>query len=463
MSRAGTRKGGRKSASREAREGGREGRRPLVDGDLVVRHVDRKRAGALILLAFLVYNANLRPISAGDCYPARFLPFSLWGRGSLTLDSVRDVARVGRADGLAIPYWMMLSRQGWTVSSYPLVTPVLVTPLYGPAAAVLRVTGWKREHLAVAGPVMEKLAASVLTSVAVGLLYLLLRRRLDRGLATLLAVAFAFGTNTWVTSSQALWQHGSTQLLSIVALLALTGERRRWHLALGGAACGLIPFNRPPDLPLALAIGLAALTLERRRAWPFVLSAVMAAAPFAALNWLFFEHVGGGYFRMQGISGHFSHSIPIGVAGLLVSPGKGLFVFSPFLLLLANRIRRPAGGDGHDALDACLAGGFALTLLLLASGDFRGGFCYGPRFLTGILPALFWLLAPAVRRLSPAGIRAFAAAVLVGALIQAVGAFCYPHGGSDNGDVWSLRDAPYLVEPRAGIAPRELFVRPPGR
>ncbi|MCL4810121.1 MAG: hypothetical protein KJ062_20365, partial [Thermoanaerobaculia bacterium] len=58
------------------------------------RRLDWKRAAALFLLAFVVYNANLRPISAGDCFPARFLPFSLWGRGSLTLDPVRDVARV---------------------------------------------------------------------------------------------------------------------------------------------------------------------------------------------------------------------------------------------------------------------------------------------------------------------------------------------------------------------------------
>lgn len=51
---------------------------PVVEG----RRLDRKRAGLLFLLAFLVFNANLRPISAGDCFPARFLPFSLWGRAA---------------------------------------------------------------------------------------------------------------------------------------------------------------------------------------------------------------------------------------------------------------------------------------------------------------------------------------------------------------------------------------------
>ncbi|MBK9963617.1 MAG: hypothetical protein IPP07_01420 [Holophagales bacterium] len=216
---------------------------PVVEG----RRLDRKRAGLLFLLAFLVFNANLRPISAGDCFPARFLPFSLWGRGSLTLDSVRDVARMGRVQPFSLPYWMMRTREGWTVSSYPLVTPVLVAPLYAPAVGALRLSGWKRQDLAVAGALMEKVSASILAASSVALMFLLLRRRLNPRLSTLLTVAFAFGTNTWVTASQALWQHGATQFLALVCLTMLTGERSGpWRLALGGAACGLIPFNRPP-------------------------------------------------------------------------------------------------------------------------------------------------------------------------------------------------------------------------
>lgn len=434
---------------------------PGVEGP----RLDRRRAGLLFLLALLVFNANLRPISAGDCFPARFLPFSLWGRGSLTLDSVRDVARMGRVQPYSLPYWMMRTREGWTVSSYPLVTPVLVAPLYAPAVGVLRLTGWERQDLALAGALMEKASASILAAGSVALMFLLLRRRLNPPLSTLLTVAFAFGTNTWVTASQALWQHGATQFLSLVCLMALTGERGGpWRLALGGAACGLIPFNRPPDVFLALALGVAALLLERKRAWPFVAAAVAAALPFAALNWLFFQHVGGGYFRMHGIGGFFSWTtIPVGLAGLLVSPGKGLLVFSPFLLLLAVRAWRPAPGDRHGLLDACLACGALLTLVFLASGDFRGGFSYGPRFLTGVLPFLFWLLAPVLRDTAPAGVRAFAVAILAGIAIQAVGAFCYPYGGSDNGDPWRLRDAPFLVEPRAGLASPDFLLALRGR
>jgi hypothetical protein len=405
-----------------------------------------------------VYNSNLRPVSAGDCYPARFLPFVMWGRASLTLDSVMDVARVGVAEPQGIPFWVMRSRSGAFVSTYPLVTPVLVAPLYAPAVAALRLSGWRRDQLAYAGALMEKVAASTVASVTVGLLYLLLRRRLRLPQATLLAVAFAFGSSTWITSSQALWQHGTTQLLSALALLMLTGRLTSARLVVAGAASGLIPFNRPPDLPLALALGAAALLTARRRSWPFVAGAIGAAIPFAALNVVMHGHVGGAYFRFITFENFYRESFFVGLAGLLVSPAKGLFFFAPFLLLLLIlRIRRPTPGDGYGRLDACLALAAVGSLALLAKTDFRAGYCYGPRFLTGLLPALFWVLAPAMRDLSRATRRLFVAGVSVGVGMQAVGAFCYPRGLSDLRSAWSIREAPVIVEARAGLACPELL------
>ncbi len=419
---------------------------------------DPGRALALCVLAFLVYNANFRPVSAGDCYPARFLPFAIWGRGSLTMDSVLDVARVGFAEPHAVPFWMMRSPSGAYVSSYPLVTPVLVTPLYAPAVAALRLSGWRRDQLAYAGALMEKLSASAVAAATVGLLFLLLRRRLEPRPAVLLTIAFAFGTSTWVTSSQALWQHGATQLLSCVALFALTREPSAARLAVAGIACGLIPFNRPPDLPIALALGAVALLAARLRSWPFVAGAIAAAIPFATLNVVMHGHVGGGYVRFVTVENFFDGSIGVGVAGLLVSPAKGLFFFSPFLLvLLVLRLRRPMPGDGYGRLDVALLLAVVGTIALLSKGDFRGGYCYGPRFLTGILPALFWVLAPATRDLSRATRGLFVAGIVVGAAMQAVGAFCYPNGLSDLRSAWSIREAPFIVEARAGIACPELL------
>ena len=44
-----------------------------------------------------VYNANGRAISAGDAFPARYLPFAIWAHRTLTLDPIDALTTQGRA------------------------------------------------------------------------------------------------------------------------------------------------------------------------------------------------------------------------------------------------------------------------------------------------------------------------------------------------------------------------------
>jgi hypothetical protein len=168
------------------------------------RSRDHRIDGALFVSVFLLFNANFRLIGYGDSYPARFIPFVVWSRGTLALASLADEVRMAHSD----PYWVMRSRQGELISAYPIVTPLLATPLYYPAVKLLDARGWTYGRVQRWAEVMEKLSASFLTSAGVALLYLLVRRRAPPGDALLLTAAFAAGTGTWAICSQALWQHG---------------------------------------------------------------------------------------------------------------------------------------------------------------------------------------------------------------------------------------------------------------
>ena len=171
------------------------------------------------LCCLLIYNLNGRSISAGDTYPARYQPFAIVGHHSLLLDSIATVTAQGRS-GTA--YWLLPVRSGHIISLYPVVQPVLIAPLYLPAVAYLQLQGWTETRLDHLARVMEKITASLIASLSASLIYLLLRRRADAPVALLLTIAYAFGTTTWVISSQALWQHGIAQLLLIGLLLLLT-------------------------------------------------------------------------------------------------------------------------------------------------------------------------------------------------------------------------------------------------
>jgi hypothetical protein len=94
---------------------------------------DRRAAFALVVLALAVYNLNFRVIQDGDTVPARLLPFALW-RGSFDLDSMAGLAtRVPPGKPYDEPYWLWRSPAGHLFPKYPIVTPVLVAPLYAPA------------------------------------------------------------------------------------------------------------------------------------------------------------------------------------------------------------------------------------------------------------------------------------------------------------------------------------------
>jgi hypothetical protein len=423
---------------------------------------DFRFAALLGLAAFLLYNLNFRSISSGDCLPARFLPFAVLEEGSLHLDSVLEATRQ-RYDP-TITYWILPSRDGRHASMYPLVTPLLATLFYIPGWLYLKHAGWTYENLVFVGAFMEKIAASAVASITVGVMFLALRRRVGRRSALLLAAIFAAGTNTWVIGSQGLWQHGTGELLSAIALLAITGRPSWWNVLVAGAAAGLLPANRPPDVLLAAGFGLYALFWARKRAPLFVLAAAAPGALAAAYNLWMFGNLFGGYGLIGATqpSFFFRGSVPIGAAGLLFSPGRGLFVFTPFLLFLPVLFRRSLSDRGNRGLTLCLAGGLILQLLLYARTEWRGGYSWGPRYLTDMLPILIWMLAPVVESLARWPRRTFLAAALFSVAVQFVGAFFY-QGQSDilihlgPGDPallpWRLEHTPYWVELDSGLAP----------
>ncbi len=226
---------------------------PAARSDAGVRPRSRLWTSAFIgLCCLLAYNANRRAIAAGDTYPARYLPFAIVQHRTLFLDPVAEITAQGRA---STAFWMVRRPDGHVISLYPVVVPVLVAPLYVPAVAYLRLTGWSAARLDRVARIMEKLSASLVAALSASLLYLLLRRRARESVALLLTVAYAFGTTTWVISSQALWQHGMGALLVVAVLLLVTGPPTLPRVLAAGVLCGLLAANRPPDAILAAALG----------------------------------------------------------------------------------------------------------------------------------------------------------------------------------------------------------------
>lgn len=415
----------------------------------------------LALGCFLVYNANLRAIAAGDTFPARYQPFGILRYGTLALDPIRPLVQQGFAPNEA--HWMREGRGGRSISLYPVVVPVLLTPLYVPAALSLSARGWPAEAVDRAARVMEKLCASAIASASAALLYRLLRRRAPPRTALGLALVYAFGTSTWVISSQALWQHGLAQLLLVGALLLVTGPATPGRALAAGALLALAAGNRPPDALLAVAIGVHGLYWAGRRVPWMAAGAVVPAGLVLAYNLGLAGHWAGGY-GLAGGRADFHGDVLSGLAGLLASPTHGLFVFSPFLLAVPLAFPR-VWAAGERGLTLALCVGMALQVLVYATLDWSGGVSWGPRWLTDLVPLLCFLLPPAVAGLRGAARVLFAAACAASVAIEAIGAFFYMGVGDAavlaapdrRRALWDVRNAPFVAELRHGPAPRDLW------
>jgi hypothetical protein len=425
------------------------------------------RASLLIgLCCLMVYNANGRAISAGDAYPARYLPFAIWRYHSVLFDPIAKLTAQGRGD---TAFWMVHSPGGHTISLYPVVLPVLIAPLYLPAAGYLHLRGWTDERLDHTARVMEKLSASLVAALSASLLYLLLRRRAAAPIALLLTLAYAFGTTTWVIGSQALWQHGMAELLVIGLLLLLTGPCTAPRALAAGLLCGLIAGNRPPDVILAAALGAYGLFWAgRSRAALLAAGAALPMGLVLLYNLGVAHHFAGGY-GLMGRASFFRHDLLSGVGGLLISPTRGLLVFSPFLLFLILAWRYWPRDRGERGLTLAMCAGVVLQVLLYAKTDWRSGIAWGPRYMTDLLPLLLWMLVPVVAALRGLGRMGFLLAVGAAVAIQAIGAFWYTGVtdsaifADDSGPhpmraAWSWRNAPFVASLQHGLAPAELMI-----
>ncbi|UCF95435.1 MAG: hypothetical protein JSW39_15240, partial [Desulfobacterales bacterium] len=190
-----------------------------------------------------------------------------------------------------------------------------------------------------------------------------------------------------------------------------------------------------------------------------------AGAPMlVGLSLAFYNYTIFGNIRGVHAAHAFDTALLAGLSGLFVSPGRGLFVYSPFLLFIFVGIYMWLKCDrGFRAPIYTISFAFVVLHVVLVSRYFAwwGGWNYGPRYLTDVTPCLMILLLPGLdfifRHRLAKRIFVLLAGVAVG--IQMVGAFCYPRGHWDDRPVsvtdkplrlWDWRDNPIFRNAVAG-------------
>jgi hypothetical protein len=240
----------------------------------------------------------------------------------------------------------------------------------------------------------EGFIASLCTALAVTLFFVAARRRLEALPAFLLTLALAFGTGLWSTASRVLWQHGPSAAALAAVVLLLTEESddgRRWAFWLGLAGA-LAYVLRPTNALTALGL-LVYVALRRPRRLPaFVLGASLLAVPFCGANLALYGALLPPYFRPEMLGGSHAHFLEA-LLGNLVSPARGLFLWTPVLLLglgsaFLRLVRRTLPPEETWMLAVVVLHWGFVSLL----SQWWAGHSVGPRFFSDVSPYLCWLL-----------------------------------------------------------------------
>jgi alpha-1,2-mannosyltransferase len=277
-------------------------------------------------------------------------------------------------------------------------------------------------------------AAAAWTASAVLLMFLALRPRLGTRLSVVSAAVFAFGTPTWSVSANMLWTHPVTQFG--LAGAAFAASRSRWWLA--GMCLGVGMLGRP-HLALVAAILGVGMSWAKRDLKPLLQVAVPTIAALGLLlvwnRWMFgvwsiggayggkAEAAAGGFHGSDEWSGRFPQVT--NYLGFLLSPDRGLLVWTPVVLLLVPALRR--GWREFPTWSKLLAlGGFAYTFVQLRINYFPGGdgfygYRHGLELLTCLTPLLAFALpwsGRLARRLMPVVAAMQVGAIMLGAVTE---------------------------------------------
>src|SRR5690606_15347113 len=142
-------------------------------------------------------------------------------------------------------------------------------------------------------------------------------------------------------------------------------------------------------------ISLLVVWQYRRDALRFFVGAALVALPFFAFSLGVFGRVLPPYYR-----GHYILALDIqavleALAGLLVSPNRGLFTFSPFLLFGLVGLGLKLRDRSLSLLDAALFVIVGLHWLVMGAYiNWYAGHSFGPRYMSDVLPFLMFFLIP---------------------------------------------------------------------
>ena len=295
-------------------------------------------------------------------------------------------------------------------------------------------------------PGIELFVASVMIAVTTVFIYLIGHGFLDRQYAFLISLVFAFCTSAWSTASRGLWQHGPSMLtLTITLYLILRGKNNPKLLQFASIPLAFSYVIRPTNCIPAVLLTVFMVVYHRQHFLRYILWALVVAVPFVLFNLSIYRSLLSPYYHLYS-SFRFDLGILWSLAGHLISPSRGLLIYSPILIFSIYGIAAGIKKGEFKPLDWFLLLILFVHWIVISSfSNWWGGFCFGPRYLADMLPYLIYFLALGIARiLQYKGMKKI---VLVSIFVCFVGISFFVHyRGANDWDVYRWNSEPIDID-----------------
>jgi len=330
----------------------------------------------LFLVPFSVYISMSSYLGSGDTVASELLAVTLVREGNFDFNEFF-------AEGEEMPYSFTFSGSR-IVNLYSVVAGMVNVPVF--FAADLAGIDIEEKLLP-----LNLVSMSLIAALSTVLMFhILLKKKFSIGLSTLLAIVFASGTLVWSVTARGTWQHGPSIFFLSAGMLLFFSENRK-VFAWAGFFFALMCVNRPVNGLIVLPFYVYTFHRRRKDILPLLLTSLI---PMAFLAWYSLEYWGSLLSLGQGQSGKFTTNPWLGIPGLLLSPARGLLVFTPVFIFSILYMVKDVFKKGGDILYRYLSVGFFLTLIIYTIWErWYAGHCFGYRYLSEYIPIMILFLA----------------------------------------------------------------------
>lgn len=288
----------------------------------------------LFLITFFFFNLNLNALGSGDTIPARLLPINILSGQGLYFDNYVNFLQ----NKYQTTYYFQ-QFNGHYVSSFPIITGLVALPFYAPFYVLLNLNSISDMNtLFNIASALQKFASSSLASLSVVLFFILIRKISGNNKVSMIfALIFAFATQTFSISAQALWQHGTANLFMIISQIFLIKAfksnylKGKWFYLLSLTFAILSFWSRPVFLIYLMILFLIVILKNKKDIILYFSLTLFGILILIGYNTYFFHSLFGGYGNQTGtFNANFFFSR---LFGIFFSPARGIIFYTPLYII----------------------------------------------------------------------------------------------------------------------------------